>query len=91
MIFDEIQFELGVATPQWRCEDCARDVVAVRCSRKLVAALYKWKLSAGATGAGCRCTQAACVLRLSPLSTAGCRYMPRRGASRTSRRRVSRL
>jgi bacterioferritin-associated ferredoxin len=31
MGFDEIQFELGVATQCGRCEGCARDVVA-RCS-----------------------------------------------------------
>ena len=30
MSFDEIQFELGVATQCGRCETCARDVVA-RC------------------------------------------------------------
>ena len=29
--FDEIQFELGVATQCGRCENCARDVVA-QCS-----------------------------------------------------------
>ena len=31
MSFDEIQFELGVATQCGRCEGCARDVVA-QCS-----------------------------------------------------------
>ncbi len=31
MGFDEIQFELGVATQCGRCEGCARDVVA-QCS-----------------------------------------------------------
>jgi bacterioferritin-associated ferredoxin len=31
MGFDEIQFELGVATQCGQCEDCARDVVA-QCS-----------------------------------------------------------
>lgn len=31
MGFDEIQFELGVATQCGRCESCARDVVA-QCS-----------------------------------------------------------
>jgi bacterioferritin-associated ferredoxin len=30
MGFDEIQFELGVATQCGRCEGCARDVVAQR-------------------------------------------------------------
>ena len=32
MGFDDIQFELGVATQCGKCEDCARDVVA-QCSR----------------------------------------------------------
>ncbi|PZU34625.1 MAG: ferredoxin, partial [Acidovorax sp.] len=32
MSFDEIQFELGVATQCGRCEDCARDVVAQCCA-----------------------------------------------------------
>ncbi|WP_038209515.1 bacterioferritin-associated ferredoxin [Xenophilus azovorans] len=31
MTFDEVQFELGVATQCGRCESCARDVVA-QCS-----------------------------------------------------------
>ncbi|RYF73460.1 MAG: ferredoxin [Comamonadaceae bacterium] len=31
MSFDEVQFELGVATQCGRCEDCARDVMA-QCS-----------------------------------------------------------
>ncbi len=52
MSFDEIQFELGVATQCGRCEDCARDVVAQCCSSQPVAALYKEGLP-GATGAGC--------------------------------------
>ena len=52
MGFDEIQFELGVATQCGRCEDCARDVVAQCCSSQPVAALYKEGLP-GATGAGC--------------------------------------
>jgi len=39
MSFDEIQFELGVATQCGRCEDCARDVVAQCCSSHPVAAL----------------------------------------------------
>jgi len=39
MSFDEIQFELGVATQCGRCEDCARDVVAQCCSSQPVAAL----------------------------------------------------
>ncbi len=41
MSFDEIQFELGVATQCGRCEDCARDVVAQCCASQPVAALYK--------------------------------------------------
>jgi bacterioferritin-associated ferredoxin len=32
MGFDDIQFELGVATQCGRCEECARDVVA-QCNR----------------------------------------------------------
>ena len=32
MGFDDIPFELGVATQCGKCEDCARDVVA-QCSR----------------------------------------------------------
>ncbi len=32
MGFDDIQFELGVATQCGKCEECARDVVA-QCSR----------------------------------------------------------
>ena len=32
MGFDDIQFELGVATQCGKCEDCARDVVA-QCHR----------------------------------------------------------
>ena len=41
MSFDEIQFELGVATQCGRCEDCARDVVAQCCASAPVAAIYK--------------------------------------------------
>ncbi|SFE66013.1 (2Fe-2S)-binding protein [Paracidovorax wautersii] len=41
MSFDEIQFELGVATQCGRCEDCARAVVE-RCSvSHPMAALHK--------------------------------------------------
>lgn len=41
MSFDEIQFELGVATQCGRCESCARDVVA-RCGASAqVAAIHK--------------------------------------------------
>jgi len=41
MSFDEIQFELGVATQCGRCESCARDVVAQCSSSGPVAALHK--------------------------------------------------
>ena len=40
MSFDEIQFELGVATQCGRCETCARDVVAKCCSRGSAAAIH---------------------------------------------------
>ncbi|MBV8620595.1 MAG: (2Fe-2S)-binding protein [Curvibacter sp.] len=39
MSFDEIQFELGVATQCGRCEGCARDVVAQCSTHSPVAAL----------------------------------------------------
>ncbi len=36
--FDEIQFELGVATQCGKCEDCARDVIAqCNCSNPVAA------------------------------------------------------
>lgn len=38
MDFDDIQFELGVATQCGQCESCARDVVA-QCSAAPVAAI----------------------------------------------------
>lgn len=41
MSFDEIQFELGVATQCGRCEDCARAVVAQCSSSHPMAALHK--------------------------------------------------
>lgn len=41
MSFDEIQFELGVATQCGRCESCARDVVAQCSVSHPVAALHK--------------------------------------------------
>jgi bacterioferritin-associated ferredoxin len=41
MSFDEIQFELGVATQCGRCESCARDVVAQCCGSHPVAALHR--------------------------------------------------
>lgn len=40
MSFDDIQFELGVATQCGNCESCARDVVAQCCSSHPVAALH---------------------------------------------------
>ena len=40
MGFDEIQFELGVATQCGRCEGCARDVVAQCNAMHPVAALH---------------------------------------------------
>lgn len=39
MSFDDIQFELGVATQCGQCEGCARDVVAQCCTSRPVAAL----------------------------------------------------
>ncbi|MBS0428227.1 MAG: (2Fe-2S)-binding protein [Proteobacteria bacterium] len=39
MTFDEVQFELGVATQCGRCEGCARDVVAQCSASHPVAAL----------------------------------------------------
>ncbi|MDB5900187.1 MAG: hypothetical protein JWP22_1084 [Ramlibacter sp.] len=40
MSFDDIQFELGVATQCGRCEGCARDVVEQCTSGHNVAALH---------------------------------------------------
>ncbi len=40
MSFDEIQFELGVATQCGCCESCARDVVAQCSATRPVAALH---------------------------------------------------
>ena len=40
MGFDEIQFELGVATQCGRCEGCARDVIAQCCSSQPMAAVH---------------------------------------------------
>jgi bacterioferritin-associated ferredoxin len=39
MTFDEVQFELGVATQCGQCESCARDVVAQCSASHPVAAL----------------------------------------------------
>ena len=41
MSFDEIQFELGVATQCGQCEGCARDVVDQCCGSHPVAALHR--------------------------------------------------
>jgi bacterioferritin-associated ferredoxin len=40
MSFDDIQFELGVATQCGQCEGCAREVVAQCCASHPVAALH---------------------------------------------------
>lgn len=65
MSFDEIQFELGVATQCGRCEDCARDVVAQCCASAPVAAIYKEGVpdqttlpTAALQGMPCSCSQA---------------------------------
>jgi bacterioferritin-associated ferredoxin len=39
MDFDDIQFELGVATQCGQCEGCARDIVAQCCATHPVAAV----------------------------------------------------
>jgi bacterioferritin-associated ferredoxin len=41
MSFDEVQFELGVATQCGRCESCARDVVAQCSASHPVAAISR--------------------------------------------------
>jgi bacterioferritin-associated ferredoxin len=41
MDFDDIQFELGVATQCGQCEGCARDIVAQCNPAQCVAALSK--------------------------------------------------
>lgn len=41
MTFDEVQFELGVATQCGQCEGCARDVVAQCSMSHPVAALHR--------------------------------------------------
>ena len=41
MTFDEVQFELGVATQCGRCESCARDVVAQCSASHPVAAIKR--------------------------------------------------
>lgn len=50
MGFDEIQFELGVATQCGRCEGCARDVVAQCHATRPVAALRQ-ETAGSASGA----------------------------------------
>ena len=44
MSFDDIQFELGVATQCGRCEGCARDIVA-QCSSTAPIALVRGNAS----------------------------------------------
>ena len=39
--FDEIQFELGVATQCGQCESCARDIVDQCCKSQPVAAIRR--------------------------------------------------
>ena len=41
MSFDEIQFELGVATQCGQCEGCAREVMEQCCGSHPVAALHR--------------------------------------------------
>jgi bacterioferritin-associated ferredoxin len=41
MTFDEVQFELGVATQCGRCESCAREVVAQCSISHPVAAIHR--------------------------------------------------
>lgn len=41
MSFDDIQFELGVATQCGNCESCARDVVAQCAASHPVAAIHR--------------------------------------------------
>ncbi len=38
--FDDIQFELGVATQCGQCESCARDIVDQCCKSQPVAAIH---------------------------------------------------
>ena len=51
MDFDDIQFELGVATQCGQCEGCARDIVAQCNSAQPVAAIQK--ACGGACGTAC--------------------------------------
>lgn len=52
MSFEDIQFELGVATQCGQCEGCARDVVAQCCSSAPVAALRSETAAVQATACG---------------------------------------
>ncbi len=52
MSFDEIQFELGVATQCGCCEGCARDVVAQCSALHPVAALRNEAIPRGAPAGG---------------------------------------
>lgn len=45
MSFDDIQFELGVATQCGRCEDCARQMVSQCCATAPMAALNKTEVA----------------------------------------------
>lgn len=51
--FDDIQFELGVATQCGRCEGCARDVVAQCSALYPVAALHGF-MPMSSVAAGCQ-------------------------------------
>ncbi|GAB3360275.1 MULTISPECIES: (2Fe-2S)-binding protein [Giesbergeria] len=52
MGFDDIQFELGVATQCGRCEGCAREVVAQCHASRPVAALHNMLAAPHSHGAG---------------------------------------
>ena len=72
MSFDEIQFELGVATQCGCCESCARDVVAQCSASQPVAALRIRPDCKAHSAATCRVTtdSAITALRLSPVDGA---------------------
>lgn len=59
MGFDEIQWELGVATQCGQCESCARDVVAQCSASNSVAALRNDAVVACASEGGSTCACAA--------------------------------
>ncbi|HZY19374.1 MAG TPA: (2Fe-2S)-binding protein [Ramlibacter sp.] len=48
MNFDDIQFELGVATQCGRCEGCARDIVS-QCSQTAPVALLRTETAGGSS------------------------------------------